>query len=223
MFSLLLSDLYLVYIMFAKHNVYTLFVLGLHYDCKYTHSGMLVAFPRIQTKWIHPLTCCFASLACHRLLSASFPVLGGPACDPKSKDVNRVWTWCKPKCMVYMEMGSMWRYVNLEVPSVFATGCDRSDLTTCIPVTWVGWGPLVRFEQAVFRVLNFEQISVLPRVATVVPPARGIWTGSYLTHSSFDARSTWHVSVSWTQTIFFGCLVRQRWPHFPLFQSLGKG
>jgi hypothetical protein len=67
------------------------FVLGLHYDCKYTHSGMLLAFPRIQTKLIHPLTCCFASLACHRLLSASFPVLGGPAmpaCAPKSKDVT---------------------------------------------------------------------------------------------------------------------------------------
>ena len=118
-------------------------------------------------------------------------------------------------------MGSMWRYVNLEVPSVFATGCARSDLTTCIPVTWGGWGPLVRFKQAVFRVLNFEQISVLTRIATVVQPARGIWTGSYLAHSSFDARCTWHASVSWNQTIFFGCLVRQRWPHFPLFQSLG--
>ena len=70
------------------------------------------------------------------------------------------------------------------------TGCARSDFTTCIPVTWWGWGPLVRFKQAVFRVLNFEQISVLTRVATVVQPARGIWTGSYLAHSSFDARCT---------------------------------
>jgi hypothetical protein len=115
----------------------------------------------------------------------------------------------------------MWRYVNLVVPSVFATGCARSDLTTCIPVPWGGCTRLVRFKQAVFRVLNFEKISVLTRIATVVQPARGIWTGSYLAHSSFDAHCTWRASVSWNQTIFFGCLVRQRWPHFPLFQSLG--
>ncbi len=29
---------------------------------------------------------------------------------PRARDVNRVWTWCKPKCMVYIEMGSMWTY-----------------------------------------------------------------------------------------------------------------
>jgi hypothetical protein len=109
----------------------------------------------------------------------------------------------KQKCMVYMEMGSMWRYVNLEVPSVFATGFARSDFTTCIPVTWGGWGPLVRFKQAVFRVVDFEQISVLTRLATAVQPARGILTGSYLAHSSFDARCAWHTCVSWNQTIFF--------------------
>ncbi len=97
MFSLLFLGIYLVYIMFAQHKVYTWFVLGLHYDCKYTHLGMLIAFPRIQTKWIHPLTCFFVSLACHMLLSASFLALGGPACAPKSKYVNRVWTWCKQK------------------------------------------------------------------------------------------------------------------------------
>jgi hypothetical protein len=50
MFSLTFLGLYLVYIMFAQHKVYIWFVLGLHYDCKYTPLGMLVAFPMIQTK-----------------------------------------------------------------------------------------------------------------------------------------------------------------------------
>jgi hypothetical protein len=36
--------------MFTKHKVYTLFLLGFHYDRKYTPLGMLVDFPRIQTK-----------------------------------------------------------------------------------------------------------------------------------------------------------------------------
>ncbi len=181
---------------------------------------MLIVFQKIQTNWIHPLTRLFSSLACQRLLSASFLVLGGPACALKSKDVNRVWTWCKPKCMVYMEMGimgSMWRYVNSEVPSVFATGCATSDLTTCIPVTWGGWGPLVRFKQAVFRVQDFEQISVLTRIATAVHPARGIWTGSYLVNSSFDARCTWYASVSWNQTNFLDVWCAKDDPIFHFF------
>ncbi len=66
-----------------------------------------------------------------------------------------------------------------------------------------GWGPLVRFKQAVFRELNFEQISVLTRLATAVQPARGIWTGSYLAHLSFDARCIWHACVWWNQTFCF--------------------
>ena len=48
-------------------------------------------------------------------------------------------------------MGS---YVN-------TTGCARSDFTTCLPVPWRGWGPLVRSKQAVSRVLDFDRIGVL--------------------------------------------------------------
>ncbi len=106
---------------------------------------MLIVFPRIQTNWIHPLTRFFASLACHRLLSASFLVLGGPACAPKSKRC-KPWTWCKRKCMVYIEMVSMWTYVILDVPRVYGTGCARSNFTTCIPVPWGGWSSLARFK-----------------------------------------------------------------------------
>jgi hypothetical protein len=122
-------------------------VHGLHYDCKYISLGMLIVFPRIQMNWIHPLTCFFASLACHRLLSASFLVLGGPACPPKSKG-------CKPRLNLVqtkmhglhghgfhvIEKGSMWTYVNLDVPSVYGTGCAISDFTKCIPVPWGGPG-----------------------------------------------------------------------------------
>ena len=153
---------------------------------------MLVAFPRIQTKWIHPLTCfrVFASLACHRLLSASFPVLGDPACAPKSKDVNRVWTWCKPK--MYGLHGDGF-HVKIRKLGSAKRVCNR------LCQIWLdyvytrhlgGLGPI-------------EQISVLTRLATALQPARGIWTGSYLAHSSFDARCTRHASVSWNQTFFF--------------------
>ena len=33
---------------------------------------------------------------------------------------------------------------------------------------WGGWGPLVRAKQAVFRVLNFQEIGVLTCLATPV-------------------------------------------------------
>ena len=60
------------------------------------------------------------------------------------------------------------------MPSVYATGCARSDFTTCLPVPWRGWGPLVRSKQAVFRVLNFGRIGVWTCLATAVESARSI-------------------------------------------------
>ncbi len=125
-----------------------------------------------------------ALLACHRLFNAaaivivvttSFLILRDPTCAPKSKG-------CKPCAILgqskmhglhgdgfhVIEKGSMWTYVNLDVPSLYGTGCARSDFTTCLPVPWRGWRPLVRIEQAVLRVLNFEGISVLTCLATAV-------------------------------------------------------
>ena len=68
------------------------------------------------------------------------------------------------------------------------TGCARSDFTTCLPVPWRGWGPLVRSKQAVFRVLDFERIGVLGCLATIVEEARSIRKGSNSAHGSSPAR-----------------------------------
>ena len=54
--------------------------------------------------------------------------------------------------------------------------------TTCLPVPWRGWGPLVRSKQAVFRVLDFERIDVLGCLATIVEEARSIRKGSNSAH-----------------------------------------
>ena len=62
----------------------------------------------------------------------------------------------------------------------YGTGCARSDFTTCLPVPWRGWGPLVRSKQAVFRVLDFERICVRTCLATAVELARSIRAGSNL-------------------------------------------
>ncbi len=105
--------------------------------------------------------------------------------------------------------------------SLYGAGSARSDFTTCLLVPWGGWGPLVRSKQAVFRVLIFEQIGILTCLVTAVESARGIKTGSYSAHLSFDSCCTRRTCVCWIQTFFFGCMVRQRWQHWPCFQSSG--
>ncbi len=49
-----------------------------------------------------------------------------------------------------------------------------SDFTTCLPVPSRGRGPLVRFKQAVFRVLDFGRIGVGTCLATAVESVRSI-------------------------------------------------
>ena len=133
---------------------------------------------------------------------------------------NYAQTWCKPKCMVYMEKGSMWACVNYDIFSECAAGCAGSDFTTCLPVPWRGWGPLVRSKQAVFRVLDFERIGVLGCLATIVEGARSIRTGSNSAHGSSTARCARRTCVCWNQAFIFGFLVRQRWSKGP-FSIIG--
>ena len=104
---------------------------------------------------------------------------------------------------------------------MYGAGSARSGFAACLPVPWGGWGSLVRAKQAVFRVLNFQEIGVLTCLATAVESAREIRTGSNLAHLSEDTCCARCICVCRNQTIGFGCLVLQRWPHWPLFQSLG--
>ena len=54
-----------------------------------------------QTDQIFPLTRFPVPLTCRRLLSGSSMVLGTLNVLPRTRDVNRVWTWCKPNCRVW--------------------------------------------------------------------------------------------------------------------------
>ena len=115
----------------------------------------------------------------------------------------------------------MWTFVNLDVHSMYGTGCARSDLTTCLPVPWGGWGPLVRSKQAVFLVLDFELISVSSCLATAVETIRTIQAGSNLAHWSFHARCPRRICVGWRQTFFFWLSGVPKRTWFTTFQSLG--
>ncbi len=126
----------------------TKFILGLRYAFIYITLCLLLASQKILTNWIHPLHACPRRSRVTGHCQGRFWSWEALNALPRARNVNLAWTMCKPKYMVYIEKGSMWTYVN--VPSVYATGCARSDFITCLPVPWRGWGPLVRSKPAVF-------------------------------------------------------------------------
>jgi hypothetical protein len=82
------------------------------------------------------------------------------------------------------------------------------------------WAHLSGLNQLFLGYPILSKIIVLTRLATAVQPARGIWTGSYLAHLSFDTRCTWHIRVSCNQTICFGCLCAPKMPPFATFSII---
>ncbi len=85
------------------------FVLSLHHVLHIYYVRLAHSLSKDSNNRIHQLTRFPAML---RALSGSILVRGGPKFAPKSKGwtvhVNHGWTMCKPKCMVYTEIGSMW-------------------------------------------------------------------------------------------------------------------